>query len=122
MTLANSLLTTLRDNIKTDIEGLFTHGAIGTDSTTPTAADTALGAEVFRSAIDVFDSAVTNKITATLIVGGSEANGNDVKETGWFDDPSAGTMYVRNTLTTISKIDSIQLNLDTQITILVTEN
>ena len=101
---------------------MFTYGAIGTDNTTPTAADTALGAEVFRDTIDEFDSSVTNKVTASLIVATTEANGNAIAEVGWLDAVAAGNLWTRNTITAINKTSDIQLFLSTTITITVSES
>jgi hypothetical protein len=104
------------------METVFTHGAVGDDNTTPTAGDTTLGNEDFRSAIDNFDKTTfANKIIASLQISAAENNGNDVKESGWFDAAAAGNLQIRNLLNTISKTSDIQLFIDTEITITVTE-
>ena len=81
-----------------------------------------MGNETFRDAMDTFDkTSEVDKITAGLVIGSTENNGNDVKEYGIFDDPSAGTMYLRDLLNTISKTSDIQLYIDVELTITVTE-
>lgn len=122
MVLTTSLLTQFRTNLKSDVDTLFTHGAIGTDSTTPTAGDTALGTEVFRDARDDFDDSATATVVASLNVGTTEANGNSIAEYGWFNDASSGTMWTRDTITTITKTSDVELYLETSITITVTES
>ena len=121
MTLTTLLLNDIRDNSKTRIQTDFTHSAVGTGSTAPTAGDTVLETEVFRDAIDEFDSAPSNTVTAQLRILTTEANGNSLAETGWFNQNSGGTMWTRNTFTAITKTSDIQLFLDTQITFTVTE-
>ena len=122
MVLTTTLLTQIRSDVKDALEVLFTHGALGTDNTTPTAADTTLGAEVFRDAIDDFDKSAANKVVASLQVATTEANGNTIREAGWFDDPSAGDMWTRNTLNEITKTSDIQIYLDVEIEITVEED
>jgi len=121
MTLTTNLLTRQRDAIKADLQTIMLFGAVGDDNTAPTPSDTTLGNETFRSAIDAFDNSVSDAITASLVIGSAENNGNDIEETGWFDDVTAGTMWMRFILTTITKTSDIQLFLDTTVTILVEE-
>lgn len=121
MVLTSTLKTQIRSDIKDALEVLFTYGAIGTDNTTPTESDTALGTEVFRDAIDDFDKSAADKVVASLRVLPTEANGNDIKEGGWFNASSSGTMWTRNTLNTITKTSDIQIYFDVEITIEVTE-
>lgn len=85
MVLTTSLLTQIRSDVKDDLEALFLHGAIGTDNTTPVVGNTFLGNEVFRDAIDSFSKAVADKVTASLNIGTTEANGSSIAEFGWFD-------------------------------------
>ena len=115
------MLIDIRDETKARIGVTFTHGAIGTDSTTPIASDTTLGAEVFRDTIDEFDDSQSDTVVTSLRVLTTEANGNTIRESGWFDDPSAGTMWTRNILTEIIKTNDIQIFLDVSIQIQVTE-
>ena len=115
------LLSQVTSDIKDDIETRFTHGAVGNDNTTPTAADTELGNEQFRSAVDDADKSVSDAITLSLRILSTENNGNTIRETGWFNAAATGTMWTRNTPTAINKTSDIQVFLDTKITISVTE-
>lgn len=121
MVITSTLLTRIRSDVKTDLQALFTHGAIGTGTTAATAADTTLETEVFRDTIDTFDTSASDKVVATLIVGLSEANSNAISEVGWLDAGAAGNLWTHNIITVINKTSDIQLFLDTSITITVTE-
>ncbi len=121
MTLQSDLLNDIRDQTKSRIETLFTNSGVGNDGTTPTAADTELGNEQFRDTIDEFDDSVTNSVTASLRILSTENNGNGIRETGWFNASSGGTMWTRDTITVINKTSDIQVFLDTTITINVSE-
>lgn len=113
--------TDIRDDAASRLGVIFTHGAIGTDNTVPTAADTTLGAEVFRDTIDEFSNPGTGVVTASLRVLAGEANGNAIAEYGWLDAGAAGNLWTRNTITPITKTSDIQLFLDSQITISIEE-
>lgn len=83
MTLTTSMLTQIRSDVKDDIEAIFGYSAIGESSTTPTAADTKLNLEVLRKAVTSWDESQADRVTASLQIGTTEANGNTVRETGW---------------------------------------
>lgn len=119
--LTSLILAQIRSDIKNDLEVVFTHGAVGTDATTPTAGDTTLGTEVFRDAIDEFDKSAADKIVASLRILTTEANGNTVREFGWFNAAAAGSMWNHSTPNEIAKTSDINLYIDTTITIVVTE-
>ena len=85
MVITNSLLTTTRDDIKTALATTLTYGGVGQDTTTALVTNTTLGEEVYRKAIDVFDSSVVNKITASLRILTTEANGSSIGEQGWLN-------------------------------------
>ena len=121
MVLTTDLLEEIRDSIKTELQTNFTHGAVGSDSTTPTSADTTLGNELFRDTVDDFDTSGTDVAVANLQITLSELNGETIREVGWFNASSSGTMWTRNVLTAINKTDDIQVFVDTSITINVTE-
>ncbi len=121
MVLTSLVKVDIRNDAASRLDTIFTHGAIGTNSTVPTAADTALGTEVFRDTIDEFDNPATGIVTASLRVLSTEANSNSIAEYGWLDSNSGGNLWTRNTITAISKTSAIQLFLDTQISIEVIE-
>ena len=78
--------------LMTDQENPLIEMAVGTDGTAVTAADTALGAEVFREAIARrLDAAQQIKFQMDLATG--DANGNTLRECALFDD--AGVMFAR---------------------------
>jgi len=112
MTLTSAGLVGVRDNTKSYIEAEVTYIAVGDDDTTPTAADTALGNEQFRSAVDDTDTSGTGKVIHSLRIATTENNGNDVDEVGAFDASSSGNMLSRDTITTIAKTSDIQIYLD----------
>lgn len=123
MVLTTNLLNEIRDAVQTELKNnQLTHGAIGTDNTTPTAGDTALGSEVFIDAADEYDVTVANKLTASLRVLTTEANGNTIVEVGWFDAASGGDMKTHDLVNSIDKTSDIQLYIDSEITITVTES
>lgn len=121
MVLTTLLINDIRDNAKTRFVTVMTHGAVGTDSTTPTASDTVLGAETFRDTIDFTDTSGTNTMIATLRVLTTENNGNNIAEFGTLDAASGGNLWTRNTMTAIVKTSDIQVFLDVQTTLSVTE-
>lgn len=121
MVLTASLLTDINSTTRTRIGALALYSAIGDDNTTPDPSDTTLGNELLRTSRTDIDVSVANKITVSGTVDTTEANGETIRENGWFDASSAGTMYCRNILTEILKSDSILLYLDTTVTVTVTE-
>ena len=65
MAIQTAFLTELRTQIKTAIESIITDFKIGTDNTTPTAADTDLGASVFTDTVYEYDTATADNITVS---------------------------------------------------------
>jgi len=120
-TLTSLLTTDIRDDSVDRLETLFTHGALGTGTTAPSLAQTALVTEVFRDPIDSFDKPGGGVGTASLLVLTTEANSNAIAEVGWFNASSGGSMWVRNTMTAINKTNDIQLFVDTKLTVQVSE-
>lgn len=88
MTLTTPVLASILSDTKTSIGNVFTHIAFGEDSTAPLISDTELGLEVLRKARDAIDTTVANQVTVSGSAGASEANGNIVRETGWFNGAS----------------------------------
>lgn len=77
---------------------VFNYCAIGTDGTTPSVSQTALGNEVMRvqATYEKLANIGECKLTATFNITGSYA----LNECGLFNAASAGTMYCRDTYTT----------------------
>lgn len=120
MVLTTDLLNGVTSSIITEIQAEMTHVAWGSDSTTPTVSDTALGSEDIRKARQETTS-TANSVIISGFLGAGENNGNDVNESGTFDDPSAGNMKARNTSTTIEKTTSVEIWNDFSVTIDVQE-
>ena len=117
MTLTTSYLSQRITSMKAATDTAFTHGAVGHGTSTPTAGDTALQNEDLRVARNSFDSSVVDKITGSFIIGYSQDNGVNIAECGWFNDPTAGTMWVRNKLSSaIAKTSDLQVYIDTEVT------
>ena len=122
MVLTTEMKDRLLSDIKTDLQNSFLYGAIGTDNTAATEADTALGTEVFRDSTDDYDLSASDKFVASLRVLTTEANGNDIVEAGFDVDASAsGNLLTRNVINSITKNNSKQLYFDVEITITVEE-
>lgn len=121
MVLTSLLLSQVQTDIKDDIDTNFTHGAVGNDGTTPTAADTTLGNEQFIDTVDSVDKSVTNAVTVSLRVLSSENNGKEIREVGWFNAGASGTMWAKDVITLINKTSDIQVFLDLTTTVTVTE-
>lgn len=87
--MATATLTDVGKNLVRDARlGLVTdikikYVALGTDSTSPDASDTTLGAESFRKAYTASDAPSDGESTLTLYVAPGEANFH-VQEVGWF--------------------------------------
>lgn len=87
---------------------------VGTSTTSPSASDTALGAEVygpssFLSGYPLFDTGAN-----TVIVGAyltiSEANGNTLGEFGLFNTDSSPVMFARSTYSTVDKTNQDEVS------------
>lgn len=84
----NSIADALRGT-ETGTKGIITWCAVGTDSTAPTAADTALGTEIFRKLVSV-RSVSANVATFQTFFTTAEANGT-LREAGLFGDDASAT-------------------------------
>ena len=113
-------LDTLKTAVKTSVTTNGTHMAVGTDDTAATAADTALGAEVTRKAIQ--ESTVgTSDIILSLFLNSTESNGNSLVEVGLLDAAASGNLLVRDTFTAISKNSSTEVWMDIEEQISITQ-
>ena len=70
-------------------EGVITYGAVGTNTTSPTLADTTLGTELFRKAI-ASTSRTNNVIHINTFLTTTEGNG-DLREFALFGEDASGT-------------------------------
>lgn len=119
-TLTTSFLNEIRDAIKANMETNWTHGAIGTGTTTPTSADTTLETEVFRKSTQETSSGTDTKTISSWIAS-TEANGNDITEFGFLNAGAGGTLWNRNIFSAKSKTSDIELWFDVEVTIDVIE-
>lgn len=108
---SNLVVTAGRNQIRDAINGAAITApnrfAIGTGSTTASAADTALVTEVWR---DAFTSKTTStaSISIKYFLTSTTANGNTIREAGLFNASTGGEMYARVVLTdAIAKTASI---------------
>lgn len=86
---------------------------VGTSSTTPTEADTALvaGLSLFLSFVagyPTFDTA-NKKVTVRCFLDSTQANGNTLREVGIFNSDTPKDMVSRDTHDDIAKTTSIQV-------------
>lgn len=87
-----------------------THIAVGSSGTAALPTDTALGAEVIRSApTSIIDYSVTS-VGFKLFLSASVGNGTTFREIGLFDAPSGGNMMARSvSFTPIAKNSGITI-------------
>jgi hypothetical protein len=121
MVLTTPAISEALEAVKTALLAKFTHGAVGTGTTAPTASDTTLTTETIRKTIqESFDAG--DSITFSLFITTGEANAVTLAENGWFDDPSAGTCYHHGLLNeTVAKTSLKELWCDTEIGINITQ-
>ena len=116
--------TTFLDSIKAAIRaGIISdasHGAVGDDNTAPTAGDTTLGNELFRNARQEYTEGVSD-VVISLFLNSLEANGESLVEVGLFDAASAGNMLQRSLVTTITKTSGLEVWIDVEEQIDVTQ-
>ena len=113
-------LSTLKTAVKTSVTTNGTYMAVGTDSTAAVPADTALGTEVTRKAIQESTTG-TSDIIISLFLNSLESNGNSLVEVGLFDAASTGNLLVRDTFTAISKNSSTEVWMDIEEQISITQ-
>jgi len=112
-------LAAIAGNVIADVtQTEFDYLAIGTDNTSPTASDSALGVEDKRN--DATGSLVTTNVTddtGQLEASFSFSSSKTIEETGAFDSSSGGTMLSRSNGISVSVTDGDTLDLTFQLTI-----
>jgi hypothetical protein len=78
-----------RDSMSSTSVPKITYVALGTSTTSPTAADTKLGAEVFRKAVTSYTNGSTGEVFISMYLGPLDAVGDDIEEVGFFGGTSA---------------------------------
>ena len=120
MVLTQVFLDEVREQIKQQISDDFTFVAVGTDGTSPSSSDTTLGNEVLRKERQETTSGTDYRIVS-MWINSVEANGNDLQEVGTFNQSSNGNMWTRNTFSSLSKTDTVEVWIDVKVVISVSE-
>ena len=115
-----TFLTTVLSGVRATVVAESTHLAVGVSGATATIGDTTLGDEKTRKARQEYTEGTSDVITS-LWINSAESNGNTLKEVGVFDASSGGNMASRNTFTDISKTSSIEVWIDVEEQIEVTQ-
>jgi len=115
-----AFLNIIKGDIRDAVIAAGTHLAVGTNNTAPTVADTTLAAEEERNARQEYTEG-TSDVVLSLFVASTEANGVDLKEVGVFDAGAAGNMMMRETFTALSKTAAIEVWIDVEQQIDVTQ-
>lgn len=113
-------LNTIKTAVRASVISNSTHLAVGDDNTTPTAGDTALGNELTRKARQEYTEG-TSDVIISLWLNSTESNGNALKEVGMFDAASGGNLLERNIFTVINKVSTIEVWIDIEEQIDVTQ-
>ena len=116
MTLTNQTLDKWVEDLQDEIDENWTHGAVGTDDTEPDPSHEELFAEVLRKERqDITEE--FGKTTLSFWISSLEANGETLKEFGFFDDDTEGEMKVREIFDGIDKSSEIELWFDVNVTV-----
>jgi len=120
MTNTQTFLDAVREDVKDYVLAEGTHLAVGTGTTAATAADSALETEDTRKAREEYQE-FTNSVVLSLFLGTADANGSDLTEVGVFDAAAAGNMMMRKTFPAISKTASVDVWIDVEEIVDVTQ-
>lgn len=117
----NLVTLAARNAIRDWLNGLgntltISHFAVGTGTTTPTANDTALQAEVFRDVVTK-RTPDASKLTIQYYLPSTAANGYSLTEAGLFNASSGGTLITRVTYQPINKTASLTVTYTWEINI-----
>lgn len=115
-----NFLDTIKTAVRASVIAEGTHLAVGDDNTTPTVGDTALGNELTRKVRQEYTEG-TSDVILSLWLSSLESNSNALKEVGLFDAISSGNLLVRNIFTVINKTSSIEVWIDIEEQISVTQ-
>jgi len=115
-----AFLNTVKTGVRATVIAEGTYMAVGTDNTTPAVSDTTLGAEEERNSRQEYTEG-TSDIVLSLFVNSTEANSTSLKEVGVFDASSSGNMAMRDIFTAIAKTSSIEVWIDVEQQIDVTQ-
>lgn len=119
MSLTQEIFDDVQEDVLAFLAANVGNANVGTDNTTPTSSDSALGAQVFEDSIDDTDTTQSDRVTFSLQIGSGEANGNTLAEAGLED--ITGALWLRELLNSIAKTSDIQLFIDYRIIATVEE-
>lgn len=119
MQITDDGLNLFRDGLSGANNPLITYVAIGTGTSTPTASQHALDAEVFRKAVASYtNGASTGEILVNGIIGAGDAVGVVIGEVGFFGGtsasatPNSGVMVARGLYSHTKGTETLQLQCD----------
>ena len=115
-----TFLATIKAAVRASVIAEGTHVAIGTDNTAAAVSDTTLGTEVDRNALQESTEG-TSDVVISGFFSSTEANGNSLVEVGVLDAGAAGNLMMREVYTAIAKTTSIEVWLDVEQQIDVTQ-
>jgi hypothetical protein len=72
-----------------------THIATGSDNTSPSISDTALGSEAYRDQVTQYQRPGDGSVTFKLFIGPASANGTTIKEAGLLNASTGGELVAR---------------------------
>lgn len=121
MTITTTFQSTVRTNVLNLLSTEITHIAVGDDDTAFDEAQSTLQSETYREALLSTPSIIVNSISFTILLDVLENNGNDIRESGTFDNSVGGNMWTRNLTNLISKDSTIEVTIEEQI-LVETEN
>ena len=103
-------LNLIRDRIATNSSSYIQYGAIGSGTTAPTAADTALESEILRKTFQNVDTSTDKQVTFEYWIASTEGNTpGTVSEVGLFTASTGGTMLCRATFDAITKDNTVEM-------------
>ena len=85
-----------------------THMAFGTGTSVPNAEDTALNTENTRNAM-TSTTLTGQEVSFKAILNATQANGVVITEIGLLNASSSGTLFTRNTFSSITKANTFQI-------------
>lgn len=105
------LMKLLAGETANDLSSSNAHMAYGDGTTNTNSTDTALGNELNRYAVSsVNRNGKELKLIQTL--NSLQLNGNDIKEIGIFDASTSGNLFNRANIATISKTNTVEIEVE----------
>ena len=115
-----AFLNTVKAGVRTTVLAEGTYVAVGTGSTAADVSDTTLGVEEERNARQEYTEGTSDVIISGFITS-VQCTGDDLTEVGVLDAAASGDLMMREVFTTISKTSSIEIWIDIEQQIDVTQ-